>query len=65
MNFALKHSELRDLYDKTVAGERFTDDEALRLFSPDMLIPMLFGPKKPHLQGPPLTEPERKTAAPY
>src|SRR3954451_25262220 len=32
MNFALKHSELRDLYDKTVAGERFTDDEALRLF---------------------------------
>ncbi|MER6420655.1 FAD-dependent monooxygenase [Streptomyces sp. NPDC001137] len=38
---------------------------ATRLFSPDMLIPMLFGPKKPHLQGPPLTEPERKTAAPY
>src|SRR3954465_2095788 len=32
MNFALKHSELRDLYDKTVAGERFTDEEALRLF---------------------------------
>jgi aminodeoxyfutalosine synthase len=32
MNFALKNSELRDLYDKTVAGERFTDDEALRLF---------------------------------
>ena len=32
MNFAIKHSELRDLYDKTVAGERFTEDEALRLF---------------------------------
>src|SRR3954467_15422338 len=32
MNFALKHSELRDLYDKTIAGERFTDAEALRLF---------------------------------
>src|SRR5262249_10131415 len=32
MNFALKNSELRDLYDKTVAGERFTDEEALRLF---------------------------------
>jgi aminodeoxyfutalosine synthase len=32
MNFALKHSELRDLYDKTIAGERFTDEEALRLF---------------------------------
>lgn len=38
---------------------------ATRLFSPDMLIPMLFGPRRPHLQGPPLTEPERKTAAPY
>ncbi|MFE9769759.1 NAD(P)/FAD-dependent oxidoreductase [Streptomyces sp. NPDC005808] len=36
---------------------------ATRLFSPDMLIPMLFGPKKPHLQGPPLTDSERKTAA--
>jgi aminodeoxyfutalosine synthase len=33
MNFALKHSELRDLYDKTIADERFTDDEALRLFN--------------------------------
>jgi aminodeoxyfutalosine synthase len=32
MNFAIKHSELRDLYDKTVAGERFTDEEALRMF---------------------------------
>jgi aminodeoxyfutalosine synthase len=32
MNFALKHSDLRDLYDKTVAGERFTDADALRLF---------------------------------
>jgi 2-polyprenyl-6-methoxyphenol hydroxylase-like FAD-dependent oxidoreductase len=32
-----------------------------RLFSLRwMLIPMLFGPKKPHLQGPPLTEQERK-----
>ncbi|WP_112465906.1 FAD-dependent monooxygenase [Streptomyces triticisoli] len=37
---------------------------ATRLFSPDMLIPMLLGPKKPHLQGPPLTEAERKTALP-
>ncbi|MFE6333557.1 NAD(P)/FAD-dependent oxidoreductase [Streptomyces sp. NPDC057798] len=35
---------------------------AARLFSPDMLIPMLFGPKKPRLQGPPLSEAERKTA---
>lgn len=33
---------------------------ATRLFSRDMLIPMLFGPRKPHLQGPPLTEDERK-----
>lgn len=32
MTFAIKHSELRDLYDKVVAGERFTDGEALRLF---------------------------------
>src|SRR3954462_15050232 len=32
MNFALRHSELRDLHDKAVAGERFSDDEALRLF---------------------------------
>lgn len=37
---------------------------ATRLFSPDMLLPMLFGPKKPYLQGPPLTEAERKTAIP-
>ncbi|MFI9769481.1 FAD-dependent monooxygenase [Streptomyces sp. NPDC052415] len=35
---------------------------AARLFSPDMLIPMLFGPKKPRLLGPPLSEAERKTA---
>ncbi|MEV0635252.1 FAD-dependent monooxygenase [Streptomyces sp. NPDC050619] len=35
---------------------------ATRLFSPDMLIPILFGPKKQHLQGPPLTEAERKAA---
>ncbi|WCN05064.1 NAD(P)/FAD-dependent oxidoreductase [Streptomyces sp. M92] len=35
---------------------------ATRLFSPDMLIPMLFGPKKPHLQAPPLAESERKNA---
>ncbi|MEU3839335.1 FAD-dependent monooxygenase [Streptomyces sp. NPDC028635] len=32
---------------------------ATRLFSKDMLIPMLFGPRKPHLQGPPLREEER------
>jgi 2-polyprenyl-6-methoxyphenol hydroxylase-like FAD-dependent oxidoreductase len=35
---------------------------ATRLFSPDMLVPMLLGPKKPHLTGPPLTETERKAA---
>jgi 2-polyprenyl-6-methoxyphenol hydroxylase-like FAD-dependent oxidoreductase len=34
---------------------------ATRLFSPDMLIPMLFGPKKPPLTGPPLSQAERKT----
>ncbi|MFE2052781.1 NAD(P)/FAD-dependent oxidoreductase [Streptomyces sp. NPDC059459] len=33
-----------------------------RLFSPDMLLPMLFGPKKPLLQGPPLSDSERKSA---
>ncbi|MFE0883286.1 FAD-dependent oxidoreductase [Streptomyces rochei] len=33
-----------------------------RLFSPDMLIPMLCGPRKPPLQGPPLTEAERRAA---
>jgi 2-polyprenyl-6-methoxyphenol hydroxylase-like FAD-dependent oxidoreductase len=33
---------------------------ATRLFSPDMLIPMLFGPRKPVLQGPPLSEQERQ-----
>lgn len=32
MNFALRHSDLRDLYDKAVAAERFSDEEALRLF---------------------------------
>lgn len=33
-----------------------------RLFSPDMLWPMLFGRKKQLLAGPPLKEDERKTA---
>jgi 2-polyprenyl-6-methoxyphenol hydroxylase-like FAD-dependent oxidoreductase len=33
-----------------------------RLFSPDMLWPMLFGRTKPHLQGPPLRGDERKAA---
>lgn len=33
-----------------------------RLFSPDMVVPMLFGPRKPRLQGPPLSEAERKAA---
>jgi hypothetical protein len=37
---------------------------SIRLFSPDMLIPMLIGPRRPHLQGPPLTEAERRTALP-
>ncbi|MFJ6071707.1 FAD-dependent oxidoreductase [Streptomyces sp. NPDC093065] len=37
---------------------------ATRLFSPDMLVPMLVGPRRPHLQGPPLTDAERKSAAP-
>ncbi|WP_439947422.1 NAD(P)/FAD-dependent oxidoreductase [Streptomyces sp. BBFR109] len=35
---------------------------ATRLFSADMLVPMLFGPKKPLLQEAPLTETERKAA---
>ncbi|MET7289954.1 pyridine nucleotide-disulfide oxidoreductase [Streptomyces sp. NPDC005573] len=35
---------------------------ATRLFSPDMLLPMLFGPRRPHLQGPPLTDEERESA---
>ncbi|MFR9795666.1 NAD(P)/FAD-dependent oxidoreductase [Streptomyces sp. MS06] len=35
---------------------------AARLFSPDMLVPMLFGPRRAYLQGPPLTETERKAA---
>ncbi|AXL92069.1 pyridine nucleotide-disulfide oxidoreductase [Streptomyces sp. CB09001] len=37
---------------------------ATRLFSPDMLIPMFIGPRRPHLQGPPLTDAERKAAMP-
>src|SRR5438552_6901908 len=32
MNFFLQRSDLRDLYDKAVAGERFFDTDALRLF---------------------------------
>ena len=32
MNFFLQHSPLRDLYDKVVAGERLSDEDALRLF---------------------------------
>src|ERR1700723_3875383 len=32
MNFFVEHSELRDLYDKVVAGERIDEADALRLF---------------------------------
>src|SRR5881397_1384622 len=32
MNFFLQRSELRDLYDKAVAGERMSEADALRLF---------------------------------
>ncbi|MEU9945254.1 pyridine nucleotide-disulfide oxidoreductase, partial [Streptomyces lavendulae] len=32
---------------------------ATRLFSPDMLLPMLFGRKLPHLQAPPLSDTEK------
>ncbi|MER5570357.1 FAD-dependent monooxygenase [Streptomyces goshikiensis] len=35
---------------------------ATRLFSLDMLLPMVFGPKRPHLAGPPLSDAERKSA---
>ena len=31
MSFVLKHSELRDIYEKVVAGMRITDEDALRL----------------------------------
>ena len=32
MNFLLQKSELRDLYEKVVAGRRLSDEDALRLF---------------------------------
>jgi len=32
VNFFIQRSELRDIYDKVVAGERISDDDALRLF---------------------------------
>ncbi|MDB6034593.1 MAG: radical protein [Verrucomicrobiales bacterium] len=32
MTFSLKHSELRDIYEKVVAGTRISDEDALRLF---------------------------------
>lgn len=32
MSFHLQHSELRDIYDKVVSGERITESDALRLF---------------------------------
>jgi len=32
MSYALQRSELRDLYDKVVAGQRISDEDALRLF---------------------------------
>lgn len=32
MNFAIQHSDLRDLYEKVVAGERLSEADALRLF---------------------------------
>ena len=33
MNFFIQRSELRDLYEKVVAGERITDADALRMFA--------------------------------
>ncbi|MFF5103455.1 FAD-dependent oxidoreductase [Streptomyces sp. NPDC000134] len=35
---------------------------ATRLFSPDMLVPMLLGPRRQHLREPPLTDTERTIA---
>ena len=32
MNFFIQRSELRDIYDKVVAGERISEADALRLF---------------------------------
>lgn len=32
MSFVLQHSELRDVYDKVVGGQRISDEDALRLF---------------------------------
>jgi len=32
LNFFINHSELRDIYDKVVAGERISESDALRLF---------------------------------
>src|SRR6187397_1977025 len=32
MSFHLQRSELRDIYDKVVASERISEDDALRLF---------------------------------
>src|SRR5438477_3355740 len=32
MHFFVQHSDLRDLYEKVVAGERISDADALRLF---------------------------------
>ena len=32
MNFFIQHSELRDIYEKVVAGERISEADALRLF---------------------------------
>ena len=32
MSLAIRHSGLRDIYEKVAAGERITDEEALRLF---------------------------------
>ena len=32
MNFFIQHSELRDIYDKVVAGKRISEADALRLF---------------------------------
>src|SRR5579863_8327687 len=32
MNFFVQRSELRDIYDKVVAGERISDADAMRLF---------------------------------
>ena len=47
VNFFIQRSELRDIYDKVVAGERISEADALRLFESKDLTYQNFHARNP------------------